>query len=223
LAERDPQNRLLARQSRWRLEAEFIRDSALAACGLLVREIGGPSVKPYQPAGYWDFLNFPPRTYKADQGPAQYRRGLYTHWQRTFLHPSLLAFDAPTREECTADRAVSNTPKAALALLNDPTYVEAARVLAARIVTHGGNTDPERIAWGTRRVLSRAPQVEEAQLLAELLADARAAYHDNAPAAQAVLQVGQAPSPHEIPATELAAWTSVARALLNVSEAIARN
>ena len=102
LRERDPTNRLLARQSRWRLDAEFVRDNALSVSGLLVATIGGPSVKPYQPAGYWDQLNFPKRKYQPDHGDNQYRRGLYTHWQRTFLHPSLLAFDAPVREECTA-------------------------------------------------------------------------------------------------------------------------
>ena len=109
-----------------------------AAC--LSRKIGGPSVKPYQPAGYWQYLNFPDARVAERQGRDQYRRGLYTYWQRTFLHPSLLAFDAPSREECTVERPRSNTPQQALVLLNDPTYVEAARVFAAAIVTHGGST-----------------------------------------------------------------------------------
>src|SRR5262249_26520561 len=123
LKERDPANRLVARQGRFRLDAEFVRDNALAMSGLLCRHIGGPSVKPYQPAGYWAALNFPPREWQNDTGEKLYRRGLYTHWQRTFLHPSLLAFDASTREECTAARARSNIPQQALVLLNDPTYV----------------------------------------------------------------------------------------------------
>jgi mono/diheme cytochrome c family protein len=118
LLQQDPQNRLFARQSRWRLDAEFVRDNGLKVSGLLVDRIGGPSVKPYQPDGYWEFLNFPKRTWSNSMGRDQYRRGLYTHWQRTFLHPSLLAFDAPSREECTASRMTSNTPKSSLALLN---------------------------------------------------------------------------------------------------------
>src|SRR5581483_2165483 len=104
LRARDPYNALLARQGRFRLDAEVVRDNALAVSGLLVHRAGGPSVKPYQPAGYWSFLNFPTREWKNDAGEDQYRRGLYTYWQRTFLHPSLLAFDAPTREECTVER-----------------------------------------------------------------------------------------------------------------------
>ncbi|HAG55275.1 MAG TPA: hypothetical protein DCL17_02600, partial [Dehalococcoidia bacterium] len=133
LQELDPYNRLVARQSRYRVEAELVRDAALFISGLLVDEIGGRSVKPYQPAGYWKHLNFPKRKWQHDKGSSQYRRGVYTHWQRTFLHPSLLAFDAPSREECTAERMVSNTPQAALALLNDPTYVEAARAVGVPV------------------------------------------------------------------------------------------
>ena len=129
LDRRDPTNTWLARQGRFRLDAEKVRDNALAVSGLLSPRIGGPTVKPYQPAGYWDYLNFPQRQWQDDHGESQYRRGLYTFWQRTFLHPSLLAFDASTREECTVDRPRSNTPLQALALLNDPTYVEAARCL----------------------------------------------------------------------------------------------
>ena len=132
LLTRDPDNRELARQSRFRLDAELVRDNALAISGLLVPKIGGPSAKPYQPEGYWENLNFPARTYVADTGENQYRRGLYTWWQRSFLHPSLVAFDAPSREECAADRNRSNIPQQALVLLNDPTYVEAARAFAAR-------------------------------------------------------------------------------------------
>jgi hypothetical protein len=125
---RDPFNRWLARQGRFRLDAEMVRDNALAVSGLLVHKVGGRSVKPYQPAGYWSYLNFPRRDWQKDAGDDQYRRGLYTYWCRTFLHPSLVAFDAPTREECTVERPRSNTPQQALVLLNDPTYVEAARV-----------------------------------------------------------------------------------------------
>src|SRR5262249_26979879 len=129
----DRYNLLLARQARFRLDAEVVRDNALAVSGLLVRRVGGKSVKPYQPPGYWAHLNFPVREWQNDSGESLYRRGLYTYWCRTFLHPSLLAFDAPSREECTVERARSNTPQQALVLLNDPSYVEAARVLAERI------------------------------------------------------------------------------------------
>lgn len=134
LAEIDPANRLLSGQAPRRLEAEFIRDNALAISGLLFDDIiGGPSAQPYQPADYWVNLNFPERKYQASGGTDQYRRGLYTHWQRTFMHPMLAAFDAPSREECSADRFESNSPQQALTLLNDPTFVEAAKALAARV------------------------------------------------------------------------------------------
>jgi hypothetical protein len=154
LADVDPDNRLLARQARFRLDAELVRDNALAVSGLLVPTVGGPSVKPYQPAGYYAQLNFPTRTYQADRGDQQYRRGLYSHWQRTFLHPMLKAFDAPSREECAARRTRSNTPLQALALLNDPSFVEAARALAERIVrrgTHRLGLSPRLIARPAER------------------------------------------------------------------------
>ena len=119
--------------------ASCIRDNVLAVSGLLSSKIGGPSVKPHQPLGYWALIQgFPEREWKKDSGENQYRRGLYTYWQRSFLHPSFLAFDAPPREECTVERPRSNTPQQALVLLNDPTYVEAARVFAQRIIHKGG-------------------------------------------------------------------------------------
>src|SRR3954451_3053465 len=137
--EKDPYNRLYARQSRFRLDAEMVRDNALAVSGLLVEKIGGASGFPYHPPGYWFALNFPAREWQNDTGDGLYRRGLYTHWQRSFPHPSLLAFDAPSREEATCERARSNIPQQALALLNDPTYVEASRVLAAKIAEQKGD------------------------------------------------------------------------------------
>jgi len=134
LREFDPQNRLLAAQNPRRLDAEFVRDNALFAAGLLNLELGGPSGHPYQPDGYYASLNFPARRYKADTDDRQYRRGLYMHWQRTFLHPMLANFDAPSREECVAARNLSTTPQQALTLLNDPSFVEAARVFAERVL-----------------------------------------------------------------------------------------
>ena len=139
--ERDPSNVWLARQNRFRLDAEFIRDNALSVSGLLAAKVGGPSAKPYQPAGFWSYLNFPPREWQSDKGENQYRRGLYTYWCRSFLHPSLFAFDAPTREECTNERSRSSTPLQALVLLNDPTYVEAARALAQRILKEAAGNE----------------------------------------------------------------------------------
>ena len=224
LLARDPQNRLLARQSRWRLDAEMIRDQALSTSGLLVETIGGPSVRPYQPEGYWEFLNFPKRTWKADEGDGQHRRGLYTHWQRTFLHPSLLAFDAPSREECTAERATSNTPKSALALLNDPTFVECARGLAARVLLEASTADDRaRIVWAWRQCTSRNPNDSEIAVLSELLQTNRSRYAADESAARELAAVGQFLWPENLPLVELATWTAVSRAILNVHECVARN
>jgi hypothetical protein len=220
---RDPDNRWLARQSRFRLDAELVRDNALAVSGLLVSTIGGPSVKPYQPDGYWESLNFPPRTYEADKGPNQYRRGLYTWWQRSFLHPSLLAFDAPSREECAADRPRSNIPQQALVLLNDPTYVEAARALAARMIAEGGADPAAKVGWAWRQTLDRMPRDEELAIAASIFEKHRAELAADPAAANALLKVGQTPLPEKADPVELAAWTSVARLVLNLHETIVRN
>ncbi|MCY2996388.1 MAG: DUF1553 domain-containing protein [Planctomycetota bacterium] len=219
----DPGNRLLARQGRFRLDAEFVRDNALAVSGLLSRTVGGPSVKPYQPRGYWANLNFPTREWENDRGENQYRRGAYTYWCRTFPQPSLVAFDAPSREECVVDRTRSNTPLQALVLLNDPTYVEAARVLAGRMLREGGASERERLTFAFRQALNRSPQDEEVQLLTELVHKHRQeTTHDRA-AAEGLLKTGDAPVPDGIDHAELAAWTSVARAILNLHETITRN
>lgn len=223
LREIDPNNRLHARQARPRLDAEFVRDNALAVSGLLVRDIGGPSAKPYQPDGYYRELNFPKREYVADTGDQQYRRGVYTHWQRTFLHPSLMAFDAPSREECTAERPYSNTPLQALVLLNNPTYVEAARAFAARVLTEcGGSEDGERVAWAWREALSRSPRESESAALLELLQSARQEYEQDSAAAEQLATVGQFAAPENLSLTELAAWTAVTRTILNLQEAFVR-
>ena len=219
----DPRNRLHVRQSRWRLEAEFLRDNALSVSGLLVDRLGGPSVKPYQPDGYWEFLNFPKRTWQPSRGSDQYRRGLYTHWQRTFLHPALLAFDAPSREECTADRAPSNTPKSALALLNDPSLVEAARQFALRVIHEGGQDDAARIKWAWRTSLSRAPDSHESAALMELLGANRSRYLADASAAELLQTVGQPSAVTPTSNVEWAAWTAVARAIFNLHEFTTRN
>jgi hypothetical protein len=220
--EKDPENRLYARQSRFRHDAEVVRDNVLAVTGLLVNRIGGPSVKPYQPAGYWDYLNFPKRTWEHDKGDPLYRRGLYVWWQRTFLHPSLVAFDAPTREECTAERARSNIPQQALVLLNDPSYVEAARVFAECILRNGADTR-RRLDFAFERALSRKPREDEAAVLVALLEKHQAQYRQDQKAAEELISVGEWPVPRDIDATELAAWTSVARAVLNTHEMVTRN
>jgi hypothetical protein len=173
LIERDPYNRFYARRSRIRLDAEMVRDNALAVSGLLSLKMGGPSVYPHQPPGYWSFLNFPPREWDDSSGEDQYRRGLYTWWQRSFLHPSLIAFDAPTREECVAERTRSNVPQQALVLLNDPTYVEAARAFGRRIEEEGGESLERRIDWAFLRALSRPPSEEEVEILRALYGKAR--------------------------------------------------
>ena len=222
LREKDPYNRLIARQSRWRLDAEIVRDNALLLSGLLVSKIGGPSVRPYQPIGYYSNLNFPKRKYVHDKGESQYRRGLYTHWQRTFLHPSMMAFDAPSRQECTAERSTSNTPMQALTLLNDPTYVEAARVFAARIVREGGGTPIEKINWAYRLALSRLPQPKELEIMTQLYEKHKSEYTENPDVANTLAAIGEAPATQGIEPIELASWTSVARVILNLHETITR-
>ena len=221
----DPENRLLARQSRVRLPAELVRDNALFVSGLLDRSIGGESVKPYQPEGYWsDIRTFgadgPASSWEASAGSDQYRRGLYTYWKRSFVHPSMLAFDAPDRQECTARRARSNTPLQALVLLNDPTYVEAARVFAERILT-SAPTAEDRIRWAFQQALGRSPSQEEHAELHSLLSDELAWYADHADEAGKLLAVGQAPIP-DLDPSEHAAWTAVARALFNTHEFVTR-
>jgi hypothetical protein len=174
---KDPENRLLGRGPRFRLQAEFLRDQALALSGLLDRRIGGASVAPYQPAGLWEELasrldgaNFSAQTYTQSHGADLYRRTMYTFWKRTSPPPALVAFDAPDRETCTVRRARTNTPLQALVLLNDPTYFEAARVLAERIVKDGGVDEADRIRWAFGQVLSRNPTAQEVSLLKGLYA-----------------------------------------------------
>lgn len=219
----DPDNRTYARQSAFRLDAELVRDNALAVSGLLVPKLGGPSVKPYQPDGYWENLNFPQRQYVADTGESQYRRGMYTWWQRTFLHPSLLAFDAPSREECCAERNRSNIPQQALVLLNDPTYVEAARALAARVLREQSGGAEARIARAWQLVLQRDPRPDELRVARQLLDEHLAGYRANPAAAAALMKVGLAPAPADVDPVELAAWTHVARVLLNLHETVTRS
>jgi hypothetical protein len=224
LAQIDAANRLLARQSRPRIAAEFVRDTALSVSGLLNPQIGGRSVKPYQPAGYWadSYKSVGnPHKYVQDHGPKLYRRGVYSFWKRTFAPPAMLTFDAPSREECVARRPSSNTPLQALVLLNDPTFVEAARALAQRAM-QSADSDSARLTWAVRQVLSRGPDAAESAILEKLLAQNRARYQADTAAAATILKVGEIPAPADLDPADLAAWIAVSRALLNLHEAITR-
>lgn len=223
LNELDPGNRLLARQTPRRLEAEFVRDNALFISGLMDTEIGGPSAHPYQPEGYYAPLNFPIRTYKADTGQRQYRRGVYTHWQRTFLHPMLAIFDAPGREECLAQRSVSNTPQQALTLLNDPSFVEAARFAAQKLLQALPEANFEkRLDRFFRQALARPPSSRETDSLSIFYATRLERYQDNPDDALAFTSIGLSRVPQELDRSELAAWTALTRVIFNLNESIVR-
>ncbi len=226
LAALDPQGDLLASQRRWRKDAEFLRDGALAASGLLVPSVGGPSVKPYQPSGHWRELNFPKRVWQQGAGEDLYRRSLYTFWSRTFLHPALDAFDAPSREEACAERNRSNTPQQALVLMNDPSFVEAARVLAT--VALQASTTPEstvQTLW--RRILARSARPAELRTALALFDTERQRFYTNRQSAHLLVSQGSMPIPEEVADSEdsnieLAAWTQVARLALNLHETVTR-
>jgi hypothetical protein len=222
LREADPFDRLSGSQLPRRLDAEFVRDNALQAAGLLnLADIGGPSIFPYQPVGYYANIQFPTRSYVADTDDRQYRRGLYIHWQRTFLHPMLSNFDAPPREDTTCTRNVSNTPLQALTLLNDPEFVEAARVLAQHGIS-AGSADSLRLSFIYQRVVCRDPSDQERESLAGFLADQRTYYQANTNDAAALVAVGIAPVTTPGDKAELAAWTAVCRVVLNLHESITR-
>jgi hypothetical protein len=222
---RDPQNRFYARQNARRLDAEFIRDNALATAGLLDAHIGGPPVKPFQPAGYYANLQFPDRDYIVSSRGDQYRRGLYTHWQRTFLHPELAAFDAPSREEACPVRTEANTPQQALTLLNDPVFVEAARGLANLMVANnkpGTGSDNSRIDWLMKRVRGTAATPSERKNLKSVLSASRKSYTINEIPGREMLRLGSLPSRMDIDPIDLAAFTNVCRVLLNLHDTITR-
>ncbi len=222
LKEIDPNNRLLACQSPRRLEAEFIRDNALAIAGLLNPDLGGPSFHPYQPAGYYAYLQFPDRDYYPELDERQYRRGLYAHWQRTFLQPMLANFDAPSREECTANRVVSDTPQQALTLLNDPTFVECARVWAAHLLSARTVSDEQRLDGAFLRAVDRKPSPKEKASLLAFLQTQREHYAKNSDEGSRLEDVGEAPAAKASFPGEQAAWTQVCRVILNLHETITR-
>jgi len=226
LLERDPENRLLARGPRFRLPAEMVRDNALAVSGLLVEKLGGPAVFPYQPKGLWEEIAFgdvySAQTYSPDHGQDLYRRSMYTFWKRTSPPPALITFDAPDREKCTARRAVTNTPLQALVLLNDPTYVEAARVLAERMMNEGGADAVHRIRYAFRLATAREPNAKEVQVLRAIERAELAQYRRNKDAAVKLIGTGESKVDPKLDASELAAWTTVASTILNLDETITR-
>jgi len=219
----DPENKWFGRQARYRLSAEMIRDNALFVSGLLQEGDAFNFSKPYQPVGYYRHLNFPKRSYRHDSNANQWRRGVYMHWQRQFLHPMMKAMDAPSREECTAKRPRSNTPNAALALLNDPTFVEAARAFAARIIKEKKGTPEERVQFAWKTVLSREAKADEVALLVGLFKESAKEYAAHPEEAKKLLQVGLAPGDPEVDPLQLASWTIVSRAILNLGETTIRN
>ena len=217
LDERDPFNTLLARHSRFRVPAEMVRDTALRVSGLLQDEIGGPSVKPYQPKGFYRHLNFPPREYEHHADQRQWRRGVYVHWQRQFLHPMLRAFDAPSREECTAERPKSNTSLAALTLLNDPTIVEAARSFAEDLLRVDGTVN-EHLTRAFRKATSRSPTTEEMEELKKVYTESERYYSANPSAVTLALSTDQRDPDSGLDQVQLASWMNVARTILNLGE-----
>ncbi|MEM1443444.1 MAG: DUF1553 domain-containing protein, partial [Verrucomicrobiota bacterium] len=225
----DPENRWHTRQSRHRLTAEAIRDSALLAAGLLTETNAVPrhSFFPYQPSAYWtrsDKVMYGSRhlDWETSEAAGQYSRSLYTFWKRQNIHPTMLAFDAPTRQECTAKRNVTNTPAQALALLNDPMFVEAARGLAERTMAEAKGEE-ERLASAFRHVLQRDPTVKEKGILSSLLESQRSNFRESPEEAKAFLSLGQQALPEEVDLVELAAWTTVTRAMLNLHEFVTRS
>ncbi len=221
LLQRDPENRLLARGPRFRLPPEMIRDQALAASGLLVEKLGGPSVKPYQPLGLWQELAGG-RGYVHDSGEGLYRRSLYTYWRRTIAPPSMILFDSPTRETCTMRETRTDTPLQALDLMNDVTYVEAARKLGERMMLEGGSTPEARIEFGWRLLLVRPPNGRESQALMRAFGKFLRNYRNDSPAAMELLNEGDSAWNRSLDAGELAAYSGVASLILNLDETVTK-
>jgi hypothetical protein len=221
LLQRDPDNRLLARGPRYRLPAEIIRDQVLFSAGLLSDKLGGPSVKPYQPDGLWNEIAMQDMYYVQSKGPDLYRRSLYTFWKRTIAPPMMMNFDAANREACVVRENRTNTPLQALNLMNDVTFLEAARFLGQRMLREGGATPESRLRHGFRLIVGRQPDARELDV-----ARANLNYHLDyfADSAKAGKFLAQGESPHEksLPARELAAYASTASLLMNLDEAVSK-
>ena len=226
LLERDPDNRLLARGPRFRLDAEVLRDQALFVSGLLVPTLGGKGVRPYQPPNIWEPVGFGSsntRYYKRDSGEALYRRSLYTFLKRTAPPPFMASFDAPNREQSCARRGRSNTPIQALQLMNDIQHIEAARAFAQRMITEGGLTTPDRLRWGWQSVTSRAPQTDELQIIIQNYNRHLQRYTTDTQAAEELIHYGESQPDSNINPAELAAYTLVANMILNLDESVTKN
>jgi hypothetical protein len=217
--DKDPENRLISRGPRFRLDAEAIRDQALAASGLLNPQIGGPSVKPYQPPGLWEVVSMTNESYKQDAGAALYRRSMYSYLKRLAPQPQLTTFDAPTREVCTVRRERTDTPLQALAMENDPQYIEAARHLAVNAI-QSASEPAQRLDYMSERLLARPLAENEQGLLLKNLADFNQGYTKNPAAAAKLIRVGDSPPNTAIPAPEQAAWTMIASEFLNLDETL---
>ena len=216
LLQKDPRNRWLARAPRRRLDAEMVRDQALALSGLLSHKIGGPSVYPPQPDGLWRVAFDGMRSYPTSKGEDRYRRGLYTVWRRTIPYPSMVTFDAPSRETCTFRRLPTNTPLQAYVTLNDPVYVEAAQALGRRLVREAGATPEDRIRFGLSLVLARPPDKSQIAELKNLFETELMHYRDAEPEAAKLATEPLGALPDGLSAAEAAAWTVVANVLLNL-------
>lgn len=220
LQQKDPENRLLARGPRVRLAPEMIRDQALFVSGLLVEKTGGPSVRPYQPAGLWQELSGG-KGYQQDHGEGLWRRSLYSYWKRTVAPPGMVNFDSPTRETCVVRESRTNTPLQALTLMNDVIFVEAARKLAERVI-HAAPEDPARLRRAFELVLARPPKQKESELFSQALGRFASYYETHPQDAEKYLKAGEAPRDASIPAPRLAAWTALSSLLLNLDEAVTK-
>jgi hypothetical protein len=220
----DPQNRLLARGPRFRMPGEILRDQALYMSGLLVNKMGGPSVRPYMPAGVWDETSVygDLRNYKNDTGEDLYRKSIYTIWKRTAAPPTMLLFDAPNRETCLVRRGRTNTPLQALALLNEVTYVEAARKLGERMIVEGGNDTSSRLKHGFRLTLSREPSARELEIMRQGVERDTQRFLRDIPGAEKLIALGEAKAKVGLIPAELAAFTLAANVLLNLDECVTR-
>jgi hypothetical protein len=223
LLKRDPENRLLARGPRFRIDGESVRDTALFVSGLMVDKLGGRSVKPYEPGGLWEAVSFNnSQKYIPDEGEMQYRRSLYTNWKRQSPPPNMLIFDAPTREYCVVRRPRTNTPLQALALLNDPQFVESSRAFADRILREGGKSTESRISYAFRLATARKPSADEVKVLARVLEDQRSAYAKDPGAAHKLLSVGEYKASGKASEGDLAAWATIASMILNLDETVTK-
>jgi hypothetical protein len=223
---RDPENRLLARGPRFRLDAEELRDNALAVSGIIDLTVGGKGTRPYQPPNIWEPVGFGgsnTRFYKRDTGAALYRRSLYTFLKRTAPPPFMANFDAPSREQTCTIRERSNTPLQALQLMNDEQHIEAARAFAEQIVAKGGTTPEERIAFAYRSVISRKPSQEEIAVVRQALDQHLLAFRQVPENAAKFIRQGESKPKGGVPEPELAAWTLIANLVLNLDETVTRN